>query len=478
MKKIILAPFAFLFALSLLADWQNPLVQSKIEMSFTQKKTDETRLWQHVPAYDFFALSSLRKSVGLYFSKDDEHLFYSFKKKRQWVTLSLFTGLDYTEDYYITYHGMKIAGKLAKSLSFYTDWWKGHISGYDDIKNAQNSDLMDSWYQTSDDKKKIYLDNLKARMLWQSDYGDYALGRETKSIGNNIGGSIILNDDCNEYGFLSANWKLGNIGISLLHATLIPDSASTELPKFNDKFLATHILKWNINANWQLFLGEHIIYGNRNLDLNYLLPLAFYRVIEHNLADRDNALIFGGFNFHFSDHTFYTNFILDEFKKSEILGNWWGNKYAVQTGASFSFANFFKRFGIEITAVRPWLYTHYILENKFSHDGISLGFPDGSNLVQTTTEIELDLRKNLSLVTQFSYTVQGSVGNSFSINYETREKDTANWLEGTKTDTKQLNATLDWQPLAHHCFKISNSFMKINSQSIETELRLGYYTYF
>ncbi len=185
------------------------------------------------------------------------------------------------------------------------------------------------------------------------------------------------------------------------------------------------------------FLGEHIVYGNRNFDLNYLLPLSFYRVIEHNLADRDNALIFGGLNFHFSKHTFYTNFILDEFKKSEILGNWWGNKYAVQFGASFSFANYIKRFGVEITAVRPWLYTHYILENKFSHDGISLGFPDGSNLAQTAAEMEFSLRKNLSLVTHFSYTVQGSVGNSFSINYKTREKDTANWLEGSKTDTKK-----------------------------------------
>jgi hypothetical protein len=462
----------------LFAEWQNPLVQSRILTTFATEKGYEDLLWQEPVTEHYFALVSFGKSVKKYFSKEENSHFLSYKNENQWLKLNLFTGLDYAKNYYFTYHGMKLEGQLNKYLFFYTDWWKGHIAGYDDMEDALNSPLIDSWYQTSDDKKKIYLDNLKARMLFQSDFGDYAIGREKKSIGNNIGGSIILNDACNEYGFLSANWQLGNFDISLLHATLLPDSTIAEPQKLNDKFLATHVLFWKINRKWEVFLGEHIVYGNRNLDLNYLLPLSFYRIIEHNLSDRDNALIFGGIHFKLEKYILYSNFIFDEFKKSEIFGNWWGNKYAAQFGATFFSEHFINRFGIEATAIRPWLYTHYILENKFSHDGISLGFPEGSNLIQTAAEVELALRKNLIFRTHFSYTVQGSLGNSFTINYNDRPKDTAKWLEGSKTDTKKLVATLDWQPLTHHRLKIGNILAKNNSRKLKNEIQFGYFTQF
>ena len=177
----------------------------------------------------------------------------------------------------------------------------------------------------------------------------------------------------------------------------------------------------------------------------------------------------------FTKSTFYVNFILDELSKSKIFSDWLGNKYAIQLGNSYLIdRDKDSRITIEFTAVRPWLYTHKILHNKYSHDGIGLGFSDGSNLIQIAGEFNYGLSKSLIANIHSSYTKQGSLGNDFSINYETRPDDTADWLEGEKTKKVEVRTVLKWQPLTHHKVLFGHSATRISDNDIEHQLSMSY----
>jgi len=180
-----------------------------------------------------------------------------------------------------------------------------------------------------------------------------------------------------------------------------------------------------------------------------------------------------------SNYLIYSNFILDEMKKSEIFSNWWGNKYAFQVGSSFTFDQENNgMLSLEFTAIRPWLYTHNILENKFSHYDISLGFPKGSNLIQYTAEFNFNILKNLNINANIYYTRQGSVGNSFNMNYNSRPSNKADWLEGEISDTFSFTPVITWEVIAHHRIKAGISLdmelLKHQEDEKNTEFYLSY----
>ena len=474
-------------------NWNRPEITTNCRMSFLENEKTNTELIKipQKPAKDFqksFALSSFsvfRKSLKNFFSFSDENskFFYyqtpdffqkptkSFSLYSEKIPLksridfSIISGFDFVssknKNYTFLYYGGHLSGYLMKRLYFYGNWWAGHFAGNTEL--AKTSPIMDGWTQTTENGEIIYLDNVSGKLSYRGkgDFWSVSVGRGKYEIGNNIGGSIILNDDCNDYGYLSNKFDFKNFSVSFLHANLIPDSTSEfSDKKYGDKYLVVHKISWKPNRVWELFFGEEVVYANRSIDMSYLLPQVFFRAVEHNLRDRDNVLIFSGANWRiFPNDLFYLNFIFDELSKSKIFTDWWGNKYAVQLGNSLKIRQNSK-FTLEFTAIRPWIYTHYIMENKFSHDGIGLGFPAGSNLLQFASELNLQIRKNLSFDIHGSYTKQGSVGNNFLINYNSRPSDSAKWLEGDISNVYRAKAIITWKPLAHHKIKFGTEIKK------------------
>jgi len=467
--------------------WNKPRLSSDNSFSFLQNDPTGDSLFSTelnrspVPESQFyFALSSgtgfmnawknffsvQDTSNFLYYRTPDKSEFlpqYNHSEKQifdSMLIFNLFSGFEHSSqkkgNYTFLYYGTRLSGFLTKRLFISGNWWAGHFTG--DLEQAVKSPLLDSWFKYAKDNSKIYLDNVSGRISYRGkgDFWSLAAGRGKHEIGSNIGGSIILNDDCNDYGYLNSKFVFPNFYTSFLHAALIPDSTGFfNSHSFPDKFMVIHKFGWTPSPEFELFAGEGIIYSNRSLDLNYMLPQIFWRALEHNLGDRDNALIFLGLNFEPQKHSlFYFNFILDELRKAEIFTNWWGNKYAFQLGSSFTFQQ--ERDGIisfEFTAVRPWLYTHYILENKYSHYDISLGFPSGSNLIQYSCELNYNFFSRINFNLNAFYKRQGSVGNSFNLNYNSRPSNKADWLEGKITNTLVLKPVLTWQMLAHHRLK-------------------------
>ncbi len=456
MKKIfviVLLTISYsLFSLDL--SWNSPTVFSKCDLYILEEETLET------------APEFTKKPTLLDYYSD-----------RSFLQTSFFIGNDFVTKkdslYNFLYFGTEINANLKDRLFLHTNFWTGYyFLDYDFALDT--SPLNDGWLYPNDDVPMI--DNVSGKLYYKSDFGTFSIGRGKYMIGNNIGGSVILNNSCDDYGYFASKLEIGKISLQYLHGMLIPDSTNadvTSYKNYDDKFLVTHKINWKPNENYHFFIGEHVIYGSRNMEFSYFLPHSFYRITEHRLNDRDNVLIYSGFNWRPNQtHLFYLNFIFDELSPPKLFTDWWGNKYAIQIGENINYNS--HNFSFEFSAVRPWMYTHKALPNKFSHNKIGLGFPEGSNLIQFSSELHLQIMQNLELITNIAYVAQGSTGNNFSINYTTRESDSAVWLDGDITQKAKLKSVINWKLFGKHRIKIGLEIPDMFNEKDNFIVAIGY----
>jgi hypothetical protein len=182
-------------------------------------------------------------------------------------------------------------------------------------------------------------------------------------------------------------------------------------------------------------------------------------------------MIYAGFSkSSYLSHSYWFTGLFDELSYGKLFSNWWGNKWAVQSGAEIYFPaleliSLPPKLAVEVVAVRPWTYTHYQNHTMYSHDKKALGYPKGSNLVSGTAELDYPLSMNFHLVGQASFTRQGSEGNAWRLNYSDYFPpaliDTARtpWFAGQRTDTLELGSLLKIY-LAHHNLYIGHRAKK------------------
>ena len=453
----------------------NPEVQSAVTLNLLDNtdfsyddipEADSTRLTP--PFRNWSSFKAMLKEAFSAQPAEKAFLRYSYisPKIRYHGEFGLRAGLDYNSrkegSYLFMYKGWDFNGKLNDRLYLDSAWWSGEFAG--DQALAAQDELVDSWHGNHDGR--ISLDNVTGSLSYRDEHLNLAIGRSRFEIGNNISGSIILNKAVNDYGYLLAEAKLGSFRFSLLNAQLLADSTysiytypSLNQKHYPDKFLALHQVSWQIVPPLEFYAGESIIYGNRNWDINYVLPLHFWRAIEHNLSDRDNVLIYAGANLRLNQSLLlYGQLALDEFSYGKILTNWWGNKYAIKVGGSgklWELPGGKARLGLELTLVRPWTYTHYLNHNMYSTWGRPLGYSKGSNLMDISGELCLPILPHIELNTAISFTKQGSFGSTWSQNYldefaGNTEDGTAEWFQGDITEQWSLSSSLKVDLLAHH----------------------------
>ena len=454
--------------------WNEPVVQSNINLSWLQERNETVQLAENqANGYDF-ALSDWSKftgSIGKYFRKKDNGRFFNYQLPERKdifnISMSLLAGIDLTyndnEPYNFQFYGLRTEGEIGKNLFFYSEMWSGHFNIYE-LSDLSNSPLIDSWSKHSGSQRTI--DNVTGKMLYRSNFADIGIGRGKYEIGSNIGGSVILNDHANDYGYFNLDLKLGDFRFSVMNASLVPDSTTSisgegyaDFDYLENKYLAIHKIDWRRGEKLHIFIGEEAVYGGRAPELSYLMPFTIMRIAEHNLGNPDNMLIFAGFDAQISKaNTLYFNLILDEMRKAELTTNWWGNKYAMQLGDAAEFdLGFWKRAVFEITMVRPWIYTHEAMITKYSHDGRCLGFPEGSNLIQTAMEVNFVFTERLKFDLNTAFIRQGHTGANWEANYLSEITDIDNektaLLEGNPENRYKFTGIVSWQLLEHHFLK-------------------------
>ncbi|MBW6514813.1 MAG: hypothetical protein K0B87_08680 [Candidatus Syntrophosphaera sp.] len=401
-----------------------------------------------------------KRRALIQYAHQDEQADYSMET-------NFFAGYDYRWDdpgrYGFLYKGLRVNSEVNGRFRFRATWWNGRF--YGDTGAALGSPLVDGTSNLSSNRKLV--DNVNGEISYSGKHLTAALGRGKFQIGNSISGSLVLSERVNDYDFLLLEERFGAFRFSFAHGTLIADSLGLDgsLPA---KYFALHQMSYQLKDWLELYLGETVIYGNQ-LDLSYILPAYFWRTGKYDLQDRDNLLIYAGANIQPSEElTIYLNGALDELTYNKFYTNWWGNKYALQAGASLFLPSLAlsgdgdPRCTLEFTAVRPWTYTHYANVSMYSHDQRPLGYAKGSNLFDLSAELNLPLPAKLRWDSQISFTWQGSEGNDWRLNYkdhfppEIVGSAEADWLEGETGFSCLWQSSLRWEIMAHHAFLLGH----------------------
>ena len=238
---------------------------------------------------------------------------------------------------------------------------------------------------------KIYYENLNFHLNWSPNrFINFQIGRGKNFWGNGYR-SLFLSDVATSYPFIKFTTNFWHIKYVSLVAQLKDIRGSNGNPsKYFNKYATFHILSWNITKRFNLQIFESVVWQskdtlqNRQLDINYLNPVIFYRPVEYSLGSSDNSLMGLGLNFKpFEKSLIYGQWLLDEFvlEKVREKNGWWANKFALQIGIKVYDA--FKVKGLllqtEYNAIRPYTYSHGSIYQNYAHFNQPLAHPMGAN---------------------------------------------------------------------------------------------------
>lgn len=210
-------------------------------------------------------------------------------------------------------------------------------------------------------------------------------------------GNIIFSTKAPSYPQLKLRARLGeDIDLTYLHGWLysdIVDSArSFQSPDVSgglgfrrvnrQKYVAAHMLEitpWN---GVDLSIGESQIYGSRNPELIYLIPVMFFKAAEHWMYDTDNSQLFFTADFNIiKNQNYYFSLFIDEFSTEDFARtDRQRNQLGFTAGTTlYDLIIPDTRFHIEYTRMNPWVYNHRFPDATFQSHQINLGHWIGQN---------------------------------------------------------------------------------------------------
>ncbi|AYQ34908.1 hypothetical protein [Runella sp. SP2] len=239
-------------------------------------------------------------------------------------------------------------------------------------------------------------------------------GHDRNFIGNGYR-SMILSDWSSPYLFLRMTTQLGkfqytNLWCGMLYYT---DNRGKDVP-INKKYAAIHHLSINLGRNFNIGIFEAEMFGrdNKVFDPHYLNPIIFYRYLENYLGSADNALLGLDIKWNFLKRfSFYSQFMLDEFKTSDYFGKKgsMNKKYAFQAGVKhvdfLGIPNLDLQ--VELNLARPYTYSHFTGYTNYVHNDLSLAHPLGANFWEVLGIARYQPTRRLTFYGTFSRSNKG-----------------------------------------------------------------------
>ncbi len=139
--------------------------------------------------------------------------------------------------------------------------------------------------------------------------------------------------------------------------------------------VSAHRLETSLPGEVKLGIYEVVVYS-RPFEAAYALPLVPLLFAEHYLGDRDNiGLGFDASWIPTAGLRLHADLFLDDLlNPAELLGDYWGNKYAFSVGLeTVDLLLKGSSFGLEYARVEPWVFGHHTQDNQMQHFGHLLG---------------------------------------------------------------------------------------------------------
>lgn len=308
-------------------------------------------------------------------------------------------------------------------------------------------------------------------------YIDATFGYDKNFIGNGHR-SLLLSDFSNNALFLKLNtriWKFNyqNIFMELVNAHR--RGLDQLLPK---KYAAMHHLDLYLTPWLNVGFFETIVFGRKDhFEFGYLNPLIFYKSIEQQQGSADNTLVGLDAKANVArKFQLYGQFIIDEFRLSELNKKWWANKFGYQLGGKYIDALGISNLDLQFewNHVRPFLYSHKDSVANYTHNNQPMAHPLGANFNEVIGVVRYQPAPKWYVEAKGIYYLQGKDTGSVSFGsniflpnvppYRQREYgyEVGNGI-GSKVAYTSLLLSYEWRP---NLFFETQAILRKNNETI------------
>ena len=283
--------------------------------------------------------------------------------------------------------GVSVRGRIANRIGFSTyltdnqergpNWFRDMVA---ETRAVPGAGFIKVFKGTGRD----YFDARGSFTFGVTKYITVEAGYDKNFIGNGYR-SLFLSDFTSPNLFVKLNTQIWKLNYQNLFMELNPTFVRRGDELLDRKYAAMHKLTMNVTPWMNIGLFEGIIFGRKNrFDFQYLNPIIFLRHVEGFVGSPDNAV--AGFDMKVNiarRAQFYGQFLLDEFKLSEIKNDPtnWVNKWGFQAGLKYIDVAGINNLDLQVETnrVRPFTYSHYDSVANYAHYNQPLAHPLGAN---------------------------------------------------------------------------------------------------
>ncbi len=276
-------------------------------------------------------------------------------------------------------------------------------------------------------------------------WGSFGLVKDHLNWGNNYHGAMILSDRAPSFAQIKLRIKpVKWFELNYYHGWLVSmvvDSVrsyfSTNPPRevYRQKYIAANMFTFTPWKQLNISVGNSIIYSDINVQPAYLIPVMFYKSIDHTLnqgIDNQNSQMFLDISTRQIRHLhLYGTLFIDEFKiertRNDSTHNFWSAKLGIKE-SNLLVNNL--SVNVEYSMSRPITYQHRVSTLTYESNNYNMGYYLRDNSREIYVSIEYKPIRGLHLKAYYLLAQHGP-----DYNYT---------LDNT-VDTHPFLSQIDWQ---------------------------------
>ncbi|MDH7514313.1 MAG: hypothetical protein QHI48_00355 [Bacteroidota bacterium] len=369
--------------------------------------------------------------------------------------------------------GGRIRGTFGGVLGYGMQATNGTLSG--DTSYARKDPFLKQAVNFAD-WGNAFFDLSEGHLSHGWSWGALSLSRERIMVGNSPWSKTIISDRARVFDAFRFDVFTSDFRFTYIHGFLMGEKELVEnaRPHYPGKYLVYHRAEMDLFQFLRVGLFESVIYSQRSLDPAYLLPVNFFKSVEHATGDRDNPML--GIEMQslcLKGTEFYGSWLIDDIDFGKIGNGWWGNKFIWQIGVLNDDLFTDTRIGMEYTRIEPYVYSHIFRNNDYTMNGVALGLdlPPNSDRIRCSiswkpsTKFESTVCLSMDRHGANEYDSTGNLirnhGGDVTVKFDfERDNQTARFLEGPKEYKYVVEAGFRYEPIKDIVMSFTYRFTK------------------
>jgi hypothetical protein len=363
--------------------------------------------------------------------------------------------------------GGGLSGSFGGWLGFSLFAENGYVAGSREAA-LQNIKVRRTYKITEPDSR--FFDETSGYIRIRNDWGNVIVGRNRIIYGSGRRDAALqFSDYSPEMDYLGMQLTYKGFSYHYFHGWLLGDPFLMFNPVYGydryvpDKYVSYHRFGFSTLRNrLNIAFSEIIVYGERGIELAYLNPFIFFKSAEHSLLDRDKAML--GFEIRgipVRSLELFGEILIDDLAFNKLGTDSYSNQFAFRLGGSAVPELFVQNalVSIDYTKILPYVYTHRLDRNAFTHNGFPLGDPAGPNsdswnlrwkqILSGTVAVEgyaRMIRKGHNITDEEGIILR-NVGGDIRQGYRLGDSESVRFLDGNVEKTGYLGVLAEYEPV-------------------------------